>query len=430
MKNYRQVLGLVLGVVSVLIGCSAEDVKPGIITGTVPGTPLEPGTFVEVEPLDSRAGTYTVIEVESANSYQVLPPLVRVFETREAADQFLEDTANALGVTATSQVHALRVRAEPRLDADVVYRLRSGEEVQLVRSTDTSDTINGRTGVWYELIAGGQHRGYAFGPLLAGTPSEAARLASSGDQSTAPLTVLTEALGGDVWISSATEERFAAGGRDLTAMRLTDDAVVLRMNDEERRITLDSAEIDGDVAEFEDAQVRMMLGAEDEVRVRLDGEEGARFMVFRPYEESRWVQLWTEYQRRREIAELLTEHVGRYRSATYGTVRISDAGAIQWTDKQALIPRVFPSDQEDDFDVQYLPRLSGDLRSRYDGAIMLDVPLSDTDPVFLVDLLPQALRLVWVPDFDRDNPTVSSSPVTPLIMYFSSAPEVLMPDGS
>lgn len=430
MKTYRQVLGLVLVIIGVLVGCAAEETKPGVITGSVPGTPLEPGSFVEVEPLDSRAGTYTVVEVESANSYQVLPTLLRVFETREAAEQFMEDTENTLGVIASSQVHALRVRAEPRLDADVVYRLRSGEDVQLVRSTDTTATINGRTGVWYELIAGGQHQGYAFGPLLSGTPAEAARLASQGDQSAAPLTVLTEALGGEVWVSSATEERFAVGGRELTGMRLTDDAVVLRMNDEERRITLDSAEIDDDVAEFEDGQVRMTFGKENEVRVRLDGEAGPRFMVFHPQENSRWIELWTEYQRRREIADLLAEHAGRYRSATYGTVRVSEDGTMEWTDKQALIPRIFPADQGDTFEINYLPRLSADLRTQYDGAIMLNVPMSAANPVFLVDLLPEALRLVWVPDFDPETPTVSSSPVTPLIMYFSAPQEVSAPDRS
>ncbi|MEX2443005.1 MAG: SH3 domain-containing protein [Alkalispirochaeta sp.] len=406
-----------------MVGCSADDVKFGVITGAVPGTPLEPGTRIHVEPLDSRAGTYTVVDSERGNSYQVLPSLVRVFETAAAADQFLEDAGDALGVTATSRVHALRVRAEPQLDSNVVYRLRAGEEVQLVSSTDTTSTINGRTGVWYELIAGGQHHGYAFGPLLAGTPSEAAGLSGAGDESTAPLTVLTEAIGGAVWISSATDERFASGGLELTAMRLTDDAVVIRMNDEERRVALDSAVIDGDVAEFADGQVRMTLRSEDEVRVRLESEDGPRFMVFRPQDEASWVQLWSEYQRRTDIAALLTDHAGLYRSATYGTVRVFEDGRIQWTDKQALIPRVFRTEEIQEFGVRYLPRISTDLETMYDGAIMLDAPMSDSNPVFLVDLLPDALRFVWVPGFNVDTPTVVSSPVTPLIMYFSAAQE-------
>jgi hypothetical protein len=424
MKAYRQVLGLALVSIAALIGCSNEEVKFGVITGAVPGVPLEPGTVVEVGAAESRSGTYTVTDSQSDQSYQVLPSLVRVFDTRDGAEQFLGDAENVLGHTASSLVHALRVRSEPRLDASVVYRLRSGEEVQLVSGTDTTSTINGRTGVWYELIAGGQHRGYAFGPLLSGTPSDVAERAARGDQASAPLTVLTEAIGGAVWISSATEERFAAGALELAALRLTDDAVTIRMNEEEHNFSLDSASIEGNVVEFGDEQVRMTLDSEDEIRVTLEDEENSRFMVFHPQEESTWAQLWSEYQRRQDIASLLTEHAGLYRSATYGTVRVFEDGSIQWTDKQALIPRVFSVEREEAFGVHYLPRISTDLRNIYDGAIMLDVPMSDSNPVFLVDLLPEALRMVWVPDFNSQEPTVVSSPVTPLIMYFSSAEEI------
>ena len=423
MKAYRLVLSLALVIVGMMAGCSAEDTQYGVITGSVPGTPLDPGARVEVEPFDSRAGTYTVTEAESGNSYQVLPSLVQVFETPAAANQFVEDAGDALGMTASSLVHALRVRSEPRLDSDVVYRLRSGEEVQLVGSTDTISTINGRTGVWYELIAGGQHRGYAFGPLLAGTPADEARLASRGDESDAPLTVLTEVIGGDVWIATATRESFSAGGLELTAMRLTDNAVVIRMNDEERRIDLESAVIDGDVAVFDEGGVQLTLSGEDEVRVRLADDEGSRSMVFRPSDEARWVNLWSEYQRRREVSALLSERAGVYRSASYGTVRLSEDGSMQWSDKQALVPRVFPTESVQNFGVRYLPRISSDLQAMYDGAIMLESPMVDRSPVFLVDLLPTALRLVWVPGFTVEEPTVTSSPVTPLIMYFSAAVE-------
>ncbi|MFW5695105.1 MAG: SH3 domain-containing protein [Alkalispirochaeta sp.] len=406
-----------------MIGCSAEETQYGVITGSVPGTPLEPGTRVEVAPFDSRAGTFTVTVAESGNRYQVLPSLVNVFETATAADQFVEEAGDALGMTASSLVHALRVRSEPRRDSDVVYRLRAGEDVQLVRSTDSTSTINGRTGVWYELIAGGQHRGYAFGPLLAGTPSEASRRAARGNEAGAPLTILTEAIGGEVWISTATNERFAAGGLDLTAMRLTDDAVVIRINDEERRLALDSVEIEGDAAVFEDGQVRMTFSSEDEVRATVDGDDGPRFIVFRPRDEVSWVQLWSEYQRRRDVAALLTEHAGVYRSATYGTVRVYADGRIQWTDKEALVPRVFRAEEIQEFGVRYLPRISSALQRAYDGAIMLEVSVNGSNPVFLVDLLPDALRMVWVPGFNVEEPTVVSAPVTPLIMYFSAVEE-------
>ncbi len=426
MKTHRLLQSLALVMIGMVAGCAAEDPQFGVIAGSVPGTPLQPGSRVEVEPFDSRAGTYTVTEPESGNSYQVLPSLVQVFETPAAANQFVEDAGNALGMTASSLVHALRVRSEPNLESDVVYRLRSGEEVQLISSTETISTINGRTGVWYELIAGGQHRGYAFGPLLAGTPSEEAQLASVRDESDAPLTVLTEAIGGDVWISTATGESFAAGGLDLTAMRLTDNDVVIRVNDEEHLVALDSAVIDGGRAVFDDGRVQMTLSAPDEVRLTLEDDDTQRSMVFRPSEDERWVGLWSEYQRRRDVSALLADRAGVYRSASYGTVRLLEDGGLQWREKQALVPRVFPTESVQEFRVSYLPRLSDDLQSTYEGAIMLEAPLIDSAPVFLVDVLPTALRLVWVPGFTVDEPTVTASPVTPLIMYFSAAEESSM----
>jgi len=372
-----------------------------------------------------------VTEAESGNRYQVPASLIRVFDAPNAADQFVDDAGDALGMTATSLVHALRVRSEPRLDSQVVYRLRAGEEVQLVTSTDTITTINGRSGVWYELIAGGQHRGYAFGPLLEGTPSDEVRLASRGDESAAPLTVFTEAIGGDVWISSTTKERFATGGRDLSAMRLTDNAVVIRMNDEERRAALESVVIDGTVADFEDGGVRMALSSEDEIRVTIQDEDTSQHMVFFPQDEARWSELWSEYRRRNDVATLLAESAGLYRSATYGTVRLLDDGSLQWSDKQALIPRIFRTEEIQNFSIGYLPRISSDLQNMYDGAIMLETPSAGRSPVFLVDVLPDALRVVWVPGFDSEEPMVNSSPVNPLIMYFSASEDPpIEEDGS
>ncbi|NNM53143.1 MAG: SH3 domain-containing protein [Spirochaetales bacterium] len=59
----------------------------------------------------------------------------------------------------------IRVREEPKLDAGLVTMLRGGTIVEIVTSSSTEQTIEGKKGRWYEIQYEGR-LGWVFGPYL------------------------------------------------------------------------------------------------------------------------------------------------------------------------------------------------------------------------------------------------------------------------
>ena len=59
----------------------------------------------------------------------------------------------------------IRVREQPKLDAGLVTMLRGGTIVEIVTSSSTEQTIEGKKGRWYEIQYEGR-LGWVFGPYL------------------------------------------------------------------------------------------------------------------------------------------------------------------------------------------------------------------------------------------------------------------------
>ncbi len=59
----------------------------------------------------------------------------------------------------------IRVREQPKLDAGLVTMLRGGTIVEIVTSSSTEQTIEGKRGRWYEIQYEGR-LGWVFGPYL------------------------------------------------------------------------------------------------------------------------------------------------------------------------------------------------------------------------------------------------------------------------
>jgi len=59
----------------------------------------------------------------------------------------------------------IRVRSEPTSDASLVTMLRSGSIVEIVTSSSSEETIEGKTDRWYQIEYQGR-RGWVFGSYL------------------------------------------------------------------------------------------------------------------------------------------------------------------------------------------------------------------------------------------------------------------------
>lgn len=80
------------------------------------------------------------------------------------------------------------------------------------------------------------------------------------------------------------------------------------------------------------------------------------------------------------------------------------------------VPEILPSGLPDATRVRFVPANSGTIADRYAGAITIDLPGHENDPVFLVNLLPEAVRLTWSADFS--DVSIDTPPVSPVVMYF------------
>jgi hypothetical protein len=400
----------------ILSGCGVEELQPGVIVGDVPGVSLPAGMIVSVGTLDRRAGTYRVMITDESGGYDVPVGLVRLFDTRAEAEQFVRDTHEVLGATARAGANALRVRSGPQTSDDVVYRLRMNEEVTLVAPLDTPVTINGRTGVWYEIIAGASIRGFVFGPLLEGKPGDGVQPENTDLGQN--LAAVIDAVGSDPWWSRQSRAAFSGGGLTLETFRAVDGTLVLRTPEEERRLLLSDAVVRYPDMAFPDDGVTLSVRDDRSVEMRISDEGGTRTVPFVPMERYRWNTVWAERQRREAFAKALDDYVGQYRSSTYGDLELHETGHVSWTGSERLSSLGLPSGGARNMEIRYIPRLSAEVRQDYAGGMVLAGGSGSAGPAFLVELLPDAMRLVWLPRFDHTDPEVSSVPVAPLVMYF------------
>jgi len=420
MANIRYITGTLL---ILFIGCAPDVRRVGVIVGPVDGSEAHVGTVVPVESFNEATDMYEVVLGESGTVRSIPPDLLRMFESTAEADAFVETAGDTLGKRAYATVNALRVRREPDLDAEVVYRLRRDERVQLVAASDHTDTINGRRGRWYEVIAGERYRGWVFEPLLRTTPSP--RPATRPPESVSTRAALEALLADTVWVSSRGADSFGRGGHDLLALRMTESGI--EFADGSRTEVFATEDMTGDAGGW---TVRVPDGSEiisvspgndtpgqqpPRIRVSVTTDDGTVTEILQPTDHS-WYEVLAETERRREFAETFFARTGNYLSDTYGELAIAADGTVRWTGNGAVVPEILPSELPGATPVRFVPAISGTIADQYSGAITIDLTRHENDPVFLVNLLPAAVRLTWGADFSDES--IDTPPVSPVVMYF------------
>jgi len=406
-----------------VIGCAPDIRRVGVIVGPLEDSESQIGTIVSIESFNEAIDMYEVVLKQGDTVLTVPPDLLRVFESTVAAQAYLDAAGDTLGNHAYATVNALRVREEPNLDAEVVYRLRRDEQVQLVTLSENKNTINGRQGRWYEVIAGGEYRGWVFEPLLRTTRSPIP-VTDSSETKTAR-TSLEALLSDTVWVSSRGADSFARGGHDLLALRMTEAGI--EFADGSRTEVFAMEDITGDTGGW---TVRAPDGSEiisvspgertpgqqpTSIRASVTTDDGTTTEILKPADRS-WYEVLAETERRREFAESFFARAGTYLSNTYGELAIAADGTIRWTGNGAVVPQILPSELSNATTVRFVPAISGIMANDYSGAITVDLRTYEDDPVFLVSLLPEAVRLTWSPTLSDES--IDTPPVSPVIMYF------------
>ncbi|MDA3949712.1 MAG: hypothetical protein PF508_10860, partial [Spirochaeta sp.] len=127
-----------------------------------------------------------------------------------------------------------------------------------------------------------------------------------------------------------------------------------------------------------------------------------------------------ERERRRMQLEQFLQRGSGLVSTAYGTVRISERGAVTWTGFERLVPGVLPATFNGSGRFEFGIYLNDDLRGRYDGAVRLVAPESTTN--FLYSFTDDGVRFVYVPSRLVEKQTVTAEPVSPVVIFFRFLP--------
>ncbi len=439
MKWYGQVRGgtaTVLRSVSIALilaitACSVEELQPAVVVSDIPQMSLQAGTVVSVGAVNQRERTYPVVTNGESGSHAVPAGVIRLFDTRAAAEEFVRESEGILGRTAQASVNALRVRTGPTTSSDVLYRLRLHEEVTLVSVATPETTVGGRRGVWLEVVADGAYRGFVFSPLLQGLPPSITLPTGDGTGTIAQISTdaiedIHSVVGGNIWWGTAAAEAVERGAAVLEVFRLSGGILTILTGETSLQLPLEEAAVSYPRVVFPDKGVELTIRDAETVELTIETDDVSIRGDFIPVEGYSWRELQGIYERRKDFASALEGYAGLYRSNTYGELTIHDGGTLSWQGGNILRPLGIGSGLEHRR-ILYAPIPAPGTATGYDGGINLPSP---EGPAFLVDLQDDGIRLVWLPEFDRKSPFVTSPPVPPLVMYFSRESGGVSPSAS
>ena len=168
-RSIRIAIGI--SIVLALIGCGGGSRSFGVVLWPPQESPLEFGMLVEVTDSSDIESTYTVRPLENGERMTTEQWRIEAFDSNEQAREFADNFEQYSDTFGTSQLQALRVRTEPNASAESVYRLRQGEEVNVIGQSSDASEDGGSTDVWYEVLTRDGSRGWVPDRFLAGLES-------------------------------------------------------------------------------------------------------------------------------------------------------------------------------------------------------------------------------------------------------------------
>lgn len=419
---------MVLFVLFPLVSCGNGLPKYGVVLWNA-DTPLpSTGTIVEASEPDPVTGEVTVSRLDGDDTELVPGGYVRLFSTYEAASRFSRSYRPLVDAFAAARVQAARVRKEPDVRSEVVYRLRAGERVKVVHMDTERVHVGGRTGQWVEVLTAGGQRGYTFSPLLK-LPRDTGRTATIEGGAVRPETAL-ENLFDHTWRPSYMAQMIDNGTIRLSAL---DPAIGLFPDEDEQTIeirtgsgrfvfaTQDPVAVERSTYLFDNGDLRIDAFDDDRVTVTYTQSGTIVSEVYVVLDEPVSEVIEDERERRAALYEQLTEDGLVLVSAAYGVLRFAeDSQEVVWSGRSALEPEIIPLGTDATARVRFDVFLDDGLKDRYTGALTLLFTGSakPTELAFTYEITDSGVRMTYVPsDAARDH-LIQDVEASRLVMFF------------
>jgi hypothetical protein len=388
---------------------------------------LSPGTIVEIHSQSSFDETYTVSTLEDELEYSVHKGFIHKTDKKREAVEFRNRYKEYFDTYAVASVNGVRIREKPGIESALVYKLRKGEEVKVVKEEEITDPEKPRTGNWYRVVTADGYEGYGYGKYLTLKTGEE-KIAHASTPS------LYEKLGerffGTPWRPDymrrmVDEQRINLERFDPRIGLFPDrdeHAIRIRTIKSSHEYSIESPSVSppktlifskGELKiEFQD---KNSIIAEYEHRGSLVREQYVRL------DNAMEKTIQAEEERRKEKYERFLSKGDSYVSSSYGALHFREDFAVTWKWREKVPERILPSEAAVKGTLEFDVYLAEELSSAYTGAFSLVFPFADREQeiTFVYERNENGIRLIYIPEeLIVKNEISSLPPSSKLIMYF------------
>lgn len=415
---------LLLLIALLFSSCGPRVIGHAVLLWPEADSTLSAGDVFPVVETSRIQDTVTVLH----NDGRLVVPLARVsvFDTEDAAREFLSTFAEWRDTYARSLLTALPIRAAADRTSTRVYRLRDGEVVKVLNRTSEPSNEGGLVDYWYHVLTDNGITGWVFGRNLELTTAAGRSLSPRDDRDRLDRLVRNVAVA--EWRPQYFQDMNRTGRINLERFSprygLFGDPdeqlfrIVMPTYRREIRYQDYSSDQDGRVIRFGGADLTIEMRSEERIRVTFLLNDRQRTEEFVLFTEDIDTIIQAERTRRRQLLEEFISRGNGLISTAFGSMEISDRGTVEWEGFERLVPDILPRQFEGSASLEFSLFIAHDLFSRYDGALRLTMR-DGMSTSFLYTLTDDGVRLVYLPaSLVGENNLVRSEPASPVVLFF------------
>jgi len=411
-----------LFLVASMISCTRDPEGYAVLLWPDTDSSIEAGSVLEV--IDDSA-IEDSIRV-AVNGEESLVEMWRViqFDESDVATAYAEDYAPWSATYGRSLRTALPVREQPDRTSTRVYRLRDGELMKIIGRLDEESDEAGLIDYWYHVLTREGISGWVFGYYMELTGAAGRSL--DPEEEINDTDRIVRDIGATVW-RPAYFPRMVSSGRIVLDEFSTRFGFFGDPGSQRFQLVLpgidrtfeyvDYYSTEEGVIEFDGTDLTITLTSPERINVGYLDNGRRRSADFVIFEEEIPVILDAERERRQALFEQFYSRGSTLVSTAYGTMELTERGAVTWLGYERLVPAVLPSGFNGSGRFEFGLHLADDLLGRYDGALELVNAASTV--VFLYSFTDDGVRLVYVPSRMVDESyVVADEPISPIVIFF------------
>lgn len=385
---------------------------------------LDSGSLIKITK-ESRIREAWVYNTEEEDHIEIKKWRVEFYDKLADAEAFVEKYSEFKDyfVLVNRNSHSMRIK--PYADANLVYRLKSGQKVKVIGRTEEKEQIASFNGYWWELITDDGVKGWSYDSYLSVYNGD--ELVHSNVSEDSP----------EIYDFFETEWRpryfltmQKARNIDLDKFK-TKFKMIPNIDSKEITISMPDHYATFNFTEFEKTGINNynLLGSNVQLDFSYKGVVKVIYSIDSKAYETDFINMSdalvseiinTENSKRKiKYTEFLFQGP-TYKSGAYGEIIFSDDGKFKWNDKENLINKqLLTSNAPNEGTVSFKFFEGEDIINKYDGIITFDFG-SRQELTFLYTFENSGLKLLYVPPNRIEEHVVETDDFyTPIDLFFT-----------